>query len=86
VHETKLLPPLPERHPHVFLKESLYGSLAGAANFAELRQRSRVAWITNEYFGDPECPGIGRIWKLQRKHPDRLQLVEDYVYQNDVAP
>jgi hypothetical protein len=81
VHEAKLLPPPTERHPYVILEESLHRSLAGAAYFADLRQRSIVARVGNEYLGDPDRPGVGRIGELQRHCRNGSQLVEYYIYQ-----
>src|SRR5580704_18628416 len=62
--------------PPIEMKVPCYGSLIQTGH----------PQLSREYFGDPECPGIGRIWKLQRKHEDRLQLVEDYVYQMTLRP
>jgi hypothetical protein len=81
LHQAQLLPPLPEGHAYIFLKQSLDGSPAGAGGFANLRERAAVAGIGEEYFGDTERARFGGSRKLQRNSLDNLQLIEDYADQ-----
>jgi hypothetical protein len=77
LHEAELLAPLAKSCPGALLEESLDGSFAGAAGFAELRQGARVARVSHQNLGDPHRPRIGEVWKLQRHHLNRLQLIDN---------
>ena len=78
LHETQLLPPLPEGHPGLFLNDSFHCTFAGARRLAQMRECARAAGFGDEPLRHANSSGVGQVGKLKGHHLDRLELVQDH--------